>query len=171
MRQWIFNCEYDFNPDVFAGSFLVFLVFFNCSCHSFFFIFEYFMFQYIYLQLIWIRRHHLSVSVNLVFAEETRSVQHLVSTTSDEVFSIKQPVFQYYSVYPPGVCVRKPMCLFWWVERAWKSLRGVSSLRIWRSVGGGGPGEGGRHAKNIEISKNVLFASKKLAQEKQQIVP
>ena len=91
------------------------------------------LFQYIYLQLIWIRRHHLSVSVNLVFAEETLSVQHLVSTTSDEVFSIKQPVFQYYSVYPPGVCVRKPMCLFWWVERAWKSLRGVSSLRIWRS--------------------------------------
>ena len=59
----------------------------------------------LYLQVIYIKRHHLSVSVNLVFAEETLSVQHLVSITTEVVFRIKQQVFQYYSVYPPDVCV------------------------------------------------------------------
>ena len=39
------------------------------------------------------------------------------------------------------------------------------------AVGGRRGGEGGRHAKSVEISKNILFASKKLAQEKQIIVP
>ena len=40
-----------------------------------------------------------------MFAEETLSVQHLVSITTEVVFRIKQQVFQYYSVYPPDVCV------------------------------------------------------------------
>ena len=55
MRQWIFNGEYDYNPDVFAGSFLVF---FLIVLVTIFFTFESFMFQYIYLQLIWIRRNN-----------------------------------------------------------------------------------------------------------------